>query len=190
MIRIRPATPADLRELSGLEAEIFGSDAWSPRQLDEELRAPHRSYFVLAADPETGPDGTAGAERVLGYAGLFHPGAVADVQTIAVAAEARGAGHGRALMRALMARARATGAEEIFLEVRADNPVARALYADLGFDAIDVRKNYYPSDGVDAIVMRLSLAPRAECPAAPGPVGAEQIAPPLARPEHPQEPRA
>jgi ribosomal protein S18 acetylase RimI-like enzyme len=42
-----------------------------------------------------------------------------------------------------------------FLEVRADNDAAVALYESEGFEAIDRRVGYYQPDGVDAIVMRL-----------------------------------
>lgn len=41
--------------------------------------------------------------------------------------------------------------------MRADNPVAHALYDSLGFIAIGVRPGYYKPDRVDAIVMRLSI---------------------------------
>lgn len=150
---LRAATPDDLDAIDAIERAVFGSDAWSRAQLREELSAAHRSYVVLA---EPGAAGAPG--RLLGYAGLFQPGREADVQTIAVSEDARGAGHGRALMRALIERASAGGGRELFLEVRADNPVARQLYASLGFAELGVRPNYYQPDGVDAVVMRLDLA--------------------------------
>jgi N6-L-threonylcarbamoyladenine synthase len=62
-------------------------------------------------------------------------------------------------MNLLIAQARQLGSTETFLEVRADNPVAAALYESLGFVAIDRRKAYYQPDGVDAIVMRAELEP-------------------------------
>ena len=52
----------------------------------------------------------------------------------------------------------------MFLEVRADNPVARSLYDSLGFDEIGIRKGYYPG-GVDAVVMRLAVPPARTMPA-------------------------
>ena len=52
-----------------------------------------------------------------------------------VAAEARGAGAGRALMSALIARARALdGLEQLLLAVVASNTAACALYRSLGFE--------------------------------------------------------
>ena len=80
-----------------------------------------------------------------------------DNQTIAVAADARRQGIGRALMHALMVEARDRGASELFLEVRDDNPSAQRMYDSLGFERIAVRPNYYQPDGVDAIVMKLTI---------------------------------
>ena len=60
-------------------------------------------------------------------------------------------------MRRMIDEARDRGAKEIFLEVRADNPGAQALYESLQFEALAVRPHYYQPDGVDAIVMRLTI---------------------------------
>jgi predicted dehydrogenase len=63
----------------------------------------------------------------------------------------------KALMDALLTASKRLHASELFLEVRADNPVAQGLYLALGFEHIDTRKNYYQPAGVDAWVMRLTL---------------------------------
>ena len=97
----------------------------------------------------------------------------ADIQTIAIAEAARGAGRGRALLRALLGEARECGAREMFLEVRADNPVAEALYASEGFVEIARRPRYYQPDDIDAVVMKLDLAAWAAAQAsAPSDAGA------------------
>ncbi len=46
---------------------------------------------------------------------------------------------------------------DVFLEVRADNPVAQALYESEGFIEIARRPRYYQPDDIDAIVMKLDL---------------------------------
>jgi ribosomal-protein-alanine N-acetyltransferase len=46
---------------------------------------------------------------------------------------------------------------EVFLEVRADNPVAQALYASEGFLEIGRKARYYQPDDVDAVVMKLDI---------------------------------
>ena len=94
------------------------------------------------------------------YGGLLAVGTVGDIQTIALDPDARGAGRGRLLMNALLDAAEGLGVREVFLEVRADNPVARGLYAALGFAEIGVRPRYYQPDDVDAVVMRLEMKGR------------------------------
>ena len=146
-LRLRPAVPDDLEAIWEIERTVFTSEAWSREMLREELTADHRSYLALV-DPE-------GA--VHGYGGLLVVGTEGDIQTIALAAPARGAGAGRRLMEALIGEARSRGVREVFLEVRADNPVARSLYTALGFAEIGVRPRYYQPDGVDAVVMKLDV---------------------------------
>lgn len=149
-MRLRAATEADLDVIWAIETSVFGSEAWSREMMRDELTAAHRSYLALVGD-----DGV-----VHGYGGLLAIGTEGDIQTIAVAAEARGAGHGRRLMNALLDAAADRGVREVFLEVRADNPVAQELYRSLGFLEIAVRPRYYQPDGVDAIVMKLEMGAR------------------------------
>ncbi|MGV8876468.1 MAG: ribosomal protein S18-alanine N-acetyltransferase [Rhodoglobus sp.] len=149
--QLRGASEADLDAIMLIEASEFAGDAWSRDLMAAELADRHGYYLV--AQPVGEP------LRVSGYAGLRAPvgSPQADIQTIAVAVDARRHGVGRALMTALMVEARIRGARELFLEVRADNPNAQALYASLGFVRIAVRAKYYQPDGVDAIVMRLTI---------------------------------
>ncbi|OUE23372.1 tRNA (adenosine(37)-N6)-threonylcarbamoyltransferase complex transferase subunit TsaD [Clavibacter michiganensis] len=150
-VLFRAAEVADLPALMHLETTTFVSDAWSADAMRGELTARH-GWYVVAVDETDG--------RILGYAGLSCPrGAhAADVQTIAVADGSRGRGIGRALLTRLVAQAHARGAREVLLEVRADNPVAQALYSSLGFEPIAVRPHYYQPDDVDAVVMRVALS--------------------------------
>lgn len=147
-MRIRAAGIADLDAVWEIERAVFGREAWSRDAMGEEIVGPHRHYVVLVDD-----------DAVRGYAGLLTVGVEGDVQTIAVEPGARGSGHGRRLMDELLGEAERRGAREVFLEVRADNPVARGLYETLGFEEIGVRPRYYQPDDVDAIVMRRTRHP-------------------------------
>ncbi|MFT4029539.1 MAG: ribosomal protein S18-alanine N-acetyltransferase [Protaetiibacter sp.] len=145
-VRLRAAAASDLDAIEALERSSFPGDAWSRELLAAELTGEHRYYLVAVDD----------ADAVLGYAGLLAPrgGGQGDIQTIAVVESARRQGIGAALLDALLAEARARAVSEVFLEVRADNPGAEALYASRGFVRLAVRPAYYQPDGVDAIVMR------------------------------------
>ena len=144
----RAATLDDLDAIMALERASFPSDAWSDAMMREELASPHGWYVVVEE-----------AGRVIGYAGLRAPRGArdADIQTITIASTARGRGRGRALLRELLEEAARRGITAVYLEVRADNPVAQRLYASEGFTEVGRRPRYYQPDDVDAIVMRVEV---------------------------------
>ena len=71
--------------------------------------------------------------------------------------ECRGRGAGNALVRALFERAKALGASEGFLEVRATNQAARSLYEKNGYALYGERKNYYKNPTEHAALYQISL---------------------------------
>ena len=152
-IQIRPAKPSDLNLIMAIEHVCFPTDSWSDESMREELAADHTAYFVLLAD-----------SILVGYAGLSKVSSSdqSDVQTIALSPSVRGHGWGRLLLERLLQEAERLHAKSVFLEVRADNPVAQGLYEKVGFAIIDRRRNYYQPDGVDALVMSLDLSSKPE----------------------------
>ncbi len=70
--------------------------------------------FVVLAAPRGGESGT-------------------ELRRIVVAAEHRGRGHGRAVLRAAVARVADAGSGRVWLDVKPDNHRARALYESEGF---------------------------------------------------------
>ena len=144
---IRPMTEEDIPAVDALEKAMFPVDAWPTEMFYDELRQRDtRAYYVAEAS-----DGT-----VIGYAGLMCVLPIADVQTIAVDAAHEGAGTGSRLLATLIDEAKVRGADDVLLEVRADNPRAQRLYLWFGFEQIHVRPRYY-RDGADALIMRLEL---------------------------------
>lgn len=142
--QIRTAEASDLDAIMAIEEASFGASAWAPETMRAEIASTWGRYLV-ALD---------GDDRELGYAGLRAVGVEGDVQTIAVVAEARGRGIGRALLAELLAEAGRRGVRELFLEVRADNPAARELYESVGFREIGLRPRYYQPEDVDAVIMK------------------------------------
>jgi ribosomal-protein-alanine N-acetyltransferase len=181
-VLMRRARITDLDRIMRLERATFTDDAWPEDAMRRELESEHGYYLIAVDDAPVynhapvddapvdeagsgddaagGPvdDGTALDPSLLGYAGLLAPkgGGQGDVQTIAVAPAARGMGLGRGLMHALITESRRRGLAELFLEVRADNPIARSLYRSLGFEEIGLRPRYY-RHGIDAVTMRLTV---------------------------------
>ena len=144
-VTIRRATVSDVDALWGLEQGLFLNDAWSRELFVDEIGHPF-SYYLVAED----------SGEIVGYAGLRAAPENADqgdIQTLAVVPQLRGQGLGRTLLGQLIKEAENRGVNALFLEVRADNPVAIALYDSVGFHEIDRRHGYYQPDGVDAVVM-------------------------------------
>ncbi|MEV7967744.1 ribosomal protein S18-alanine N-acetyltransferase [Sphaerisporangium sp. NPDC088356] len=141
-------TEADLPDVMHIERSTFPFDAWSEGMLRGELADQPRTrhYIVAVADG-----------RIVGYAGLAAAGDQADVQTIAVSAAMQRAGVGSAMLRELLTEAERRGATAVFLEVRADNPPAQAMYERFGFERVGLRRDYY-DDGTDAIMMMRKLS--------------------------------
>ncbi len=136
----------DLDRLLVVERECF-AEPWSRAMLDDELRGGpgHVALGVEGADGAL--DAAALARLAVG---------TLEIQSVAVRPRARGRGLGRALVGALLARARADRAERADLEVRAGNAAAIALYASEGFVPVGRRRRYY-GDGEDALLMSLVL---------------------------------
>jgi [ribosomal protein S18]-alanine N-acetyltransferase len=153
--RIRVMTEADVPAVDALERKLFPADAWPTEMFYEELAQDTRSYYV-AVDA---------LGEVIGYAGLMCVRPIADVQTIAVVPEREGQGIGSRLLTLLIEQAAEQRAEDVLLEVRADNPRAQRLYRWFGFEQIHVRPRYYRG-GTDALIMRLKLKEWAGMPGA------------------------
>lgn len=138
---MRPTTPAEMATIH--DAAFRDSRPWSASEIETLLRqptihavtAPHGVALIQIIPPE------------------------AELLTIAVAPQAQGKGHGRALLGRTLAHARDLGADTVFLEVDAENEPALALYAAAGFTRTGARKGYYRHrDGHRSDAVMLSCA--------------------------------
>lgn len=152
-VRLRPLRAADLDRVVRLEQQLFGRGAWTYGMLAEELGGIGRWY--VAAEPVRRD--VAGTRPVVGYAGLWFDGDVAQIMTIGVDPAVQHLGIGSRLLTALIDRARALRAGAVLLEVRVDNDAALGMYAKFGFEQLGIRKRYYQPEDVDAYTMRLEL---------------------------------
>lgn len=149
-VALRDMTVADIPAVHELERRLFPVDAWPLQMFLDELAQPETRRYLVAES----------AGHIVGYAGLMCIEPISDVQTLAVVPEQEGKGIGSALLTELLRESRLRHADEVLLEVRADNPRAQQLYFRFGFEQIHVRARYY-RDGVDALIMRLRLGPGA-----------------------------
>lgn len=120
------------------------SAPWSERSFLNELDNPH-GIFLVAFDEG----------KIVAYGGVWLVIDEAHITTVAVDDSKRRQGIGERLMRELLKRAKERGMVCSTLEVRAGNAPAVALYEKLGYQVTARRKNYYPDNNEDALVMWL-----------------------------------
>jgi predicted N-acetyltransferase YhbS len=154
-ITIRPATPADAKEVGRILFDAFGCIANAHRfPLDfpvpeaaaglAEMVVNHPGYFGVVAER----DG-----KVVGSNFLDERDAVAAVGPITVDPAAQGGGVGRALMQAVLGRAVSQSHKSVRLVQDAFNTASMSLYASLGFEAkeplalMQGRPNGVPKNG-------------------------------------------
>lgn len=171
-VALEPLRWWHLRSVMALEHALFGAEQWSEESFWSELvycppsviPGPFRRYW--AAVPYPAGDGRATDASVLGYAGVAVSADEAYVQTIGVAVAAQRRGVGTRLLQQLLSDGTRAGARTCWLEVRADNDGAQAMYAGFGFRPRGRRRGYYQPSGVDAIVMSVGLPATAPVPGA------------------------
>jgi len=156
MREIRLARAADARVMAVMSRELIEAGLgwrWTPDRVRGALRDPDTNAIVACAQ-----------SRPIGFAIMFYGETKAHLLLLAVAADCRRRGVGRALWEWLLASARIAGIAEVRLELRAGNAGARRFYSRLGCVEGATLRGYYA--GVEAALqMRYSL----HRDAAPGP---------------------
>ena len=140
MSEIRLAHADDLDLLAELERACL-PDAWQKNTLQSVMN--EARYLILIVEN-------------YGYLIGWSASGAAEIERVGVLPQVRGQGIGALLVREAVAAFANRGARQVWLEVRADNPAARALYRKCGFEENGARRNYY-DDGEDAILMRREL---------------------------------
>ncbi len=144
-LELLPAGEGDLRELAALERACF-SAPWSERELAGSLSSP---FVVLRRALLDGV--------CAGYLCASALYGEAEILRIAVHPDCRRRGIARALLREFFEN---FPDYATFLEVRASNTAARALYESEGFAAAGVRRNYYEHPAEDAVCMMRPPSPQ------------------------------
>ena len=135
----------DIPEVLRLEREAFGQMAWHADDFESAIASKCDFPLVIRV--------TADRIGLAGYAVLRVIAPEAEIENICVAPACRRSGAGADLMDAMLRLAVERGADRVFLEVRAHNEPAKALYLKKGFVESYRRKNYYQGPTEDAIIM-------------------------------------
>ena len=134
--------PEHIASVARLERENF-SLPWSENVLSSELKNPLSLWLVATND---------GA--VIGYVGAQIVPDEADMMNLAVDAQYRRQGIGKALVEHLIASLQERMVRSLTLEVRVSNAPAVSLYEGMGFLTVGRRPNYYQKPKEDAWILR------------------------------------
>lgn len=142
---IKAMCQKDIPEVLRLEREAFGQMAWHAEDFESAISSTCDFPLVIQA----------GADSIglAGYAVLRIIAPEAEIENICVAPACRRSGVGETLMEEMLRLAAERGADRVFLEVRAHNEPAKALYLKKGFAESYRRRNYYQGPTEDAIIM-------------------------------------
>ncbi|NIH84977.1 GNAT family N-acetyltransferase [Amycolatopsis granulosa] len=156
---VRPAWPAEYPAVGALTAAAYvadgliGQDDDYARELADAARRAEHAELLVAAD----------ANGLLGSVTIVQPGSryseiaregELEFRMLATAPAARGRGVGEALVRAVLDRARTTGAEAVVLCSLDAMRTAHRLYTRLGFTRIPQR-DWEPRPGLWLRAFRL-----------------------------------
>jgi [ribosomal protein S18]-alanine N-acetyltransferase len=156
--RIRPLTAADLPRVREISAGLKDAPQWTEAAWLSVVgpMATPRRIALAAIETTGGAEPAGGALLGFGVASILRP--QAELETIAVAREAQRQGIGRTLLHALTAQLTQQGIAELWLEVRASNQAALALYRAAGFAQTGRRPNYYRNPAEDGLLLTLRLS--------------------------------
>ena len=150
-LTLRPMQMDDLDAIMQIEPTIY-SHPWTRGNFSDSL-ANGYSGWVLED-----------SEKMIGYSLLMMIMDEAHLLNLSVAKYRQKQGLGRYLLEHMCKTAKNHKALNMFLEVRPSNISAIALYENMGFCEISVRRGYYPADPKisktgreDAVLMGLAL---------------------------------
>ena len=145
-LQLRPMQIDDLDMIMQIESTIYNYP-WTRGNFSDSLNSGY-SAWVLEKDDE-----------IIGYALLMMVMDEAHLLNLSIAKPQQKQGLGRYLLEQMIITAKQYKAVNMFLEVRPSNVSAIALYENMGFSEMALRRGYYPSEHgrEDAVLMGLAL---------------------------------
>ena len=150
-IALAPMTAADVDAVMAIEAGVYPFP-WTRGNFIDSLAAGYVAQLLHGGR----------SEPLLGYYVALAGVDEMHLLNITVAPARRRQGHARFMLNDLVERSRRARAARIWLEVRASNVLALAIYRHFGFREQGVRAGYYPAahgKRESAIVMSLDVEP-------------------------------
>jgi ribosomal-protein-alanine N-acetyltransferase len=150
-LRVRRMAVKDLARVMEIADGLKEAPHWAIDTYETALDpgAAVRRVALVAEDTGQG--------RIAGFVVVTVVAPEAELETIAVAADAQGAGVGGRLLGAVAEELLKDGVAEVHLEVRSSNESALRLYRRSGFEETGRRTGYYSDPVEDAVLMSRRL---------------------------------
>lgn len=152
-------------ENNGLTADTINAIRTDQREQSNRIDAgeeENRAFATIQTVCTNTSNGTntqraCSALPVVGWGGMWCVADEAEIASVCVDPAYRRLGGGTKLLQTLLMQARLSGAQNVYLEVRASNQAAQELYRGAGFECIGLRKRYYTNPLEDAVLMRCEI---------------------------------
>lgn len=144
--QFRPMSMGDLDVIMEIEPQIY-SHPWTRGNFSDSLKSGYSAWVLMLH------------EQIIGYSLVMMVMDEAHLLNLSVAKAYQKQGLGRLLLEKMIEIARANQASNMFLEVRPSNISAIALYENMGFNEMAIRRGYYPAahGREDAVLMGLAI---------------------------------
>ncbi len=145
-LSLRPMQIGDLDAIMQIEPSIY-SHPWTRGNFSDSLNSGYSAWILEDKD------------EMIGYALMMMVMDEAHLLNLSIAKAHQKKGLGRYLLEHMLKIAKNHKAANMFLEVRPSNISAIALYENIGFCEMAVRRGYYPAKvgREDAVLMGLAL---------------------------------
>ena len=144
--QFRPMQMDDLESIMEIEPQIYPYP-WTRGNFSDSLSSGYSAWVLMLND------------HIIGYSLMMLVLDEAHLLNLSVAKPYQKQGLGRTLLEHMVSIAKNNQMANMFLEVRPSNISAIALYENMGFNEMAVRRGYYPAANgrEDAVLMGLAL---------------------------------
>ena len=144
--QFRPMSTDDLESIMAIEPQIYPYP-WTRGNFSDSLSSGYSAWVMMLN------------EQIIGYSLMMLVLDEAHLLNLSVAKSYQKQGLGRTLLEHMVSIAKSNQMANMFLEVRPSNISAIALYENMGFNEMAVRRGYYPAANgrEDAVLMGLAL---------------------------------
>lgn len=144
--QFRPMQMDDLDTIMAIEPQIYPYP-WTRGNFSDSLSSGYSAWVLMLND------------QIIGYSLMMLVLDEAHLLNLSVAKLYQKQGLGRTLLEHMVSIAKSNQMANMFLEVRPSNISAIALYENMGFNEMAIRRKYYPAANgrEDAVLMGLAL---------------------------------